>query len=70
MKCYLLIFSLSAFLLHSVNEADQKQQSIAFLSLFCFLGWSLGICILLGTHSDFILKYVNIEQNSGAGQET
>lgn len=70
MKHYLLtIFFLSALILLSINNNDQKKQFSEFC-LFCFLGWSLGFCILLGIHSCFILKHVNIEQNLGAGRET
>lgn len=43
---------LSALILLIVNKIDQKKQFIELLCLFCFLGWSLSICIL-GTYSHF-----------------
>ena len=68
-ECQLSIFFLLSLILLTVNKIEQKKQFIELLCLFCFLGWSLSICILLGTHSHFILEHVNIEHNLGA-QET
>lgn len=49
------IFLVSSHFL-CVSKTDQKEPFNEFLCLFCFLGWSLGFCILLGTHLCFILK--------------
>lgn len=64
-ECQLSIFFLSALILLAVNKIDQKKQFIELLCLFCFLGWSLSICIL-GTHSHLVLEHVNIEHSLGA----
>ena len=64
-ECQLSIFFLLSLILLTVNKIDQKKQFIELLCLFCFLGWSLSICILLGTHSHFILEHVNVEHSLG-----
>lgn len=48
----------------------KRNNSMSFCVYSVFLGDLMGFHILLGTHSHFIFKHINIEQNLGAGQET